>query len=187
MLVLINFNISLHQFHFTTLQFENCPKFLLQYLIISATYIGIPPILYLCWTVFKYNLFYDFSRPLCPVLSNAKHGVINSGSPVCIGQTCPEFKPTSESCTMSQHQKPTPNQLLQNNQNHQNQLLQNNQNHQKRKWSFSSSSSNESSSESSVASESSSTESEDELEESIKVAKIHTTKRRRGHSGKLFK
>ena len=26
MLVLINFNISLHQFHFTTLQFENCPK-----------------------------------------------------------------------------------------------------------------------------------------------------------------
>ena len=51
------------------------------------------------------QLFLYFSRPLCPVLSIAKHGVINSGSPVCIGQTCPEFKPTSESCAMSQHQK----------------------------------------------------------------------------------
>ena len=50
----------------------------------------------------KYILFFLFSpQSACSVMSNAKHGVINSNSPPCIGQTCSDFKPGSSTSTAS--------------------------------------------------------------------------------------
>ena len=49
----------------------------------------------------KYILSFFSPQSACSVMSNAKHGVINSNSPPCIGQTCSDFKPGSSTSTAS--------------------------------------------------------------------------------------